>query len=206
MSRDAASIYLATPEVFDPAELAPRLDAALATGHVACVRLTLASAEEAVWRAAADRLREVTEAHDVALVISGHYRLVAPLGLDGVHLPDGRTPLRTVREELGSERIVGAFAGASRHQGLVLAEAGADYVSFGPIGDPGTLGDGARAEQDLFEWWAEVIETPLVAEGAVGREEAARLAGLADFIVPEPGIWDEPDIAEALRSYAAAFT
>lgn len=203
---DEAKIYLTTPEVFEPEVLAPRLDAALATRTVACVRLTLASTDEAAWRAAAEKLREVTEAHDVALVVNGHYRLVQPLGLDGVHLPDGRVPLRTVREELGAKRIVGAFAGTSRHNGMVLAEAGADYVSFGPVGDPGTLGDGTRAERELFEWWAQMIETPLVAEGALGREEAAALSGLADFIVPEPGIWDEPDIAEALRSYAEAFS
>ncbi len=45
--------------------------------------------------------------------------------------------MRDVRKALGADRIVGAFAGASRHKGMTLAEAGADYVAFGPVGEAG---------------------------------------------------------------------
>ena len=197
-------LYLATPPVFDAADLAARLDTALGGGLVSCVRLALATADEGEWQSTAAALHEVTAAHDIALVITDHYRLVAPLGIDGVHLSDQRTPLREVRKALGPDRIVGAFAGVSRHQGMALAEAGADYVSFGPVGDTGALGGEARADYDLFHWWSEVIEIPLVAEGAVGIEEARNLAGLADFIVPDPSVWRADDIAAALSDYASA--
>lgn len=206
MSSEQPPIYLVTPEDADPAELVPLLEAALDTGVVACVRLSLASGDEEVWKRAADRVRAVTEPRDVALIVRDHFRLARAEALDGVHLSDGRVPLRRVRGELGPDRIIGGFGGPERHQGMVLAEAGADYVSLGPVGDAGALGDGTLAGRELFEWWSEMIETPVVAEGGVSLEHAAALKGLADFIVPDPAVWQEPDFAAAVKAYAEAFT
>ena len=81
---------------------------------------------------AADALRPVAHARDVPLVVADHFRLAARLGLDGVHLTDGPRQVRAAREALGRDAIVGAFARASRHDGLTAAEIGADYVSLRP--------------------------------------------------------------------------
>jgi thiamine-phosphate pyrophosphorylase len=199
----AERLYLVTPQSFDPEAFAPVLTEALAALPVACVRLDLGDAEEDDWRRAANYLIEPCHAADVALIITDHYRLVEPLGLDGVHLT-GRASVRDVRKALGKDRIVGAFAGTSRHDGMVLAEAGADYVAFGPVGETGALGDETRAEDDLFTWWAEMIETQSVAEGGVTPEDAARLAEAADFLVPDRRIWDEDDPVAKLKDYASA--
>jgi thiamine-phosphate pyrophosphorylase len=147
----------------------------------------------------------VANAREVALVIADHHRLVVPLGLDGVHLGASRVPVREVRKVLGPDRIIGGFGGVSRHIGIALAEAGADYVALGPVGETGALGDGSRAEDALFQWWAEVIETPVVAEGGVTPDDAARLSPFADFVVPDPGVWTAPEgIEAALAPYAKA--
>jgi thiamine-phosphate pyrophosphorylase len=200
-----ARLYLVTPAEFEPEPFAALLGRALAAHPVACVRIDLGAAPEEAWQAAVNHLLPVAHQHDVALLIAEHHRLVAPLGLDGVHLATSRTPIREVRRALGPDRIVGAFAGASRHVGMTLAEAGADYVSLGPVGATGGLGDGRRAEDELFHWWAEMIETPVVAEGGVTPSDATRLAAYADFIVPEPGLWKAPaGIEAALAPYAEA--
>jgi thiamine-phosphate pyrophosphorylase len=200
-----ARLYLTTPRHFEPEPFAALAERALAAHAVACLRLDLGDAPEGAWRDAANHLLPVAHAHDVALVIAEHHRLVRPLGLDGVHLGTSRVSVRELRKALGPDRIIGAFAGVSRHVGMTLAEAGADYVSFGPVGETGGLGDGTRAEDALFEWWAEVIETPVVAEGGVTPADATRLAPYADFIVPDPAIWSAPGgIEAALAPYAAA--
>lgn len=200
-----ARLYLATPPQLEPEPFKALLDRALATGQVACLRLDLGPAPEAAWRTAASALQPVAHAHDVALVIAEHHRLVEPLGLDGVHLATSRTTVREARRVLGPDRIVGAFAGASRHLAMTLAEAGADYIALGPVGEIGALGDGTRADDELFEWWSEMIETPVVAEGGVTPEDAARLADRADFVVPDLGVWDAPEgIEAALARYAEA--
>lgn len=196
-------LYLVTPPRLD-AGFVPLLERALAAAPVACLRVDLAAADEAEWRAALDLLMPPCHAAEVALVVAGHWRLVEPLGLDGVHLSDGRTPLRDVRKALGRDRIVGAYAGASRHRGMVLAEAGADYVAFGPVGETGLLGDDDRVPEDLFQWWSEMIETPSVAEGGVTDADARRLSAAADFVVPDRRLWDSDDPAARLAAYAAA--
>ena len=149
-----------------------------------------------------NHLLPVCHGSDVPLVVAEHWRLVEPLGLDGVHLAIGRTPVRDVRKALGADRIVGAFAGASRHKGLTLAEAGADYVAFGPAGETGLLGDEARAADDLFEWWSQMIEVPSVAEGGLAEADALRLSALADFLVPDRRLWDDRDPVARIAAFA----
>jgi len=197
-------LYLVTPDRMAPEPMAALAKRALDAVPVACLRLDLGAAVEADWVRAANHLMPVCHGAEVALVVADHYRLVAPLGLDGVHLSDTRVALRTVRQAVGRERIVGAFGGHTRHDGMTLAEAGADYVALGPVGETGGLGTGARAGDDLFQWWAEMIETPVVAEGGVGPEDVARLEPYADFFVPERGVWEAADPLARLRAYHAA--
>ena len=94
-----------------------------------------------------------------------------------MHLSDGARQVRAVRKALGADAIVGAFAHASRHDGLTAGEIGADYVSFGPVGATG-LGDGSTAPLDLFEWWSEMIEVPVVAEGGLTPDLAGSAGGV----------------------------
>lgn len=185
-------LYLVTPPLDDGAGFASKLDAALAAAPVACVRLRVSAEDEALIRAAADPVREICHRHEVALVLTDHFRLCQPLGLDGVHLANPRLSVRDARKALGADAIVGGFAGASRHQGMTMAEAGADYISFGPVA-ASELGDGQIAEPELFEWWSEMITTPVVAEGGMTLDLARRLASSADFIAAGAAIWEHPE-------------
>ncbi len=196
-----ARLYLITPATFEPAAFAETLKTALDAAPVACVRLSMDAGEEAIRRAA-DTLQPVCAARDVALTIADHVRLVAPHGLDGVHLTDAApAAIRKAREALGTERIVGAHGGATRHRAMNAAEAGADYVALGPV-RAGALGDGIEASEELFDWWSEMIETPSVAEGGLTPQIAAALR--ADFFAPRRSVWEHPDGAAAgVLAYAA---
>ena len=196
-----ARLYLVAPAAF-AADVPDRVAALLDGFDIACLRLAVAGPEETVARAA-DALRPVAHARDVPLVVADHFRLAKRLGLDGVHLGDGARQVREVRKVLGADAIVGAFCRASRHDGMTAAEIGADYVSFGPVGASG-LGDGTVADADLFAWWSEMIEVPVVAEGALTPDLAASLSQTADFIAVGPEIWGETDPERALKGYFAA--
>lgn len=197
-------IYLVTPPDFDLETFPARLASVLDTADIACLRLSLASRDEDRVARAADALREVAHSRDVALVIERHVQLVERLGLDGVHLVDGARLVRKVRKELGQDAIVGAFCGSTRHEGINAAEGGVDYVSFGPVGTT-TLGDGSRADGDLFQWWSEMIEVPVVAEGALTEDLVAQLAPLTDFFAfGDEEVWRHDDPAAALRGLIRA--
>lgn len=196
-------LYLITPPEIElsafPGQLARVLDA----HDIACVRLALASHDEDCIARAADACREVTHARDVALVIDTHLKLVERLGLDGVHLTDGARSVRTARKELGADAIVGSFCGASRHEGMNAGESGADYISFGPVGTT-SLGDGTLAEPEIFEWWSQMIELPVVAEGQLDAQSITALAPVTDFFGLGPEIWRAEDPAAALTDLMRA--
>jgi thiamine-phosphate pyrophosphorylase len=196
-------IYLVTPPQISPQSFPDQLARVLDSTEVACVRLSLASHDESTLARAADTCREVTHARDIALVIDTHVVLAERLGLDGVHLTDGPRSVRAARKTLGPDAIVGAFCGTSRHDGMSAGEAGADYVSFGPVGAT-ALGDGSKAEPELFQWWSEMIELPVVAEGALSEADIAALAPVTDFFGIGAEIWDRDDpVAELARLIAA---
>lgn len=195
-------IYLLTPPEFELSAFPARLDEVLDAHEVACLRLTLATRDEDRIARAADAVREVAHTHDVALVIESHVALAERLGLDGVHLTDGARSVRKVRKQLGADAIVGAFCGASRHDGMNAGEAGADYIAFGPAGQT-SLGDGTIADYDLFEWWSQMIELPVVAEGALDEDTITRLAPVTDFFAIGEEIWREDDAVAALTRLVA---
>ncbi|MCE8471266.1 thiamine phosphate synthase, partial [Rhodovulum sulfidophilum] len=66
------------------------------------------------------------------------------------------------------------------------------------------LGDGSRAEADLFGWWSEMIEIPVVAEGALDATTVAALSPLTDFFALGEEIWREEDPVAALGALIAA--
>lgn len=142
-----------------------------------------------------------------AALIFGDAHLARVLKADGVHLPwspDIRAAAEDARDILGQGGIVGADAGASRHDAMELGELGVDYVAFG-------LAAGIEPEQarddrdDLVSWWAEIFEIPVVALDVAEAEEAAALAAAkADFlsIALSPG----EDAGAALAAIVAAVT
>lgn len=199
---DTPQIYLVTPTAFVPEAFGPVLARLLDSTGIACLRLALADPDADAVARAADACREIAHARDVPLVIERHAGLVERLGLDGVHLTDAARSVRATRKALGADAIIGAACGASRHDGMAAGEAGADYISFGPVGDMG-LGEETRAEHDLFAWWSEVIELPVVAEGGLDRDLIESFAPVTDFFAIGPEIWRAEDPVEALAALTA---
>jgi thiamine-phosphate pyrophosphorylase len=194
---EAPQIYLITPPEIELSTFPNLLASLLDQNEIACVRLAMNSMDEDRISRAADALREVAHARDVALVLADHALLVERLGLDGVHLSNAARNVRNTRKALGEDSIVGSFCGASKHDGMTAAEAGADYISFGPLRES-TLGDGRFADQELFAWWSEMIEVPVVAEGALDIEMIRQLAPHTDFFGIGEEIWLQEDPAAVL--------
>lgn len=188
---DAPQLYLMTPAGAQASALGPLLAEVMDRVAPACLRIRGGAEEDELGRLA-DMAREIAHARDVAVVIDDHVKLALRHGLDGVHLTDGAKAIRYARKELGDDAIVGAFCGTSRHEGMNAAEAGADYVAFGPISDS-ALYRGEPVDLELFQWWSEMIEVPVVAEGAITRDLIAQLSPITDFIALGPEIWTQDD-------------
>ena len=202
-SQDLPQIYLITPNVLDIESFPDKLSRVLDKADVACLRLSLSSSNEDDIARTADALRDVAHARDIMLVIERHALMVDRLGLDGVHLMDGGRNLRQLRKDMGNDIILGAFCNTSRHEGIGAGEAGADYVSFGPV-VASTLGDGNQVDPELLSWWSEMIEIPVVVEGGITEELIRSLSDKVDFFAIGPEIWEAEEPVAKLKSLSAA--
>jgi thiamine-phosphate pyrophosphorylase len=200
---DLPQLYLVTPPQFELSSFPDQLARALDAVEIACLRLELATRDEDTIARAADACREVAHARDIAIVIADHVLMVERLGLDGVHFTDGSRQVRKTRKDLGKDSIVGAFCGTSRHDGMTAGEQDADYVAFGPVGTS-NLGTGEIAGRDLFQWWTEMIEVPIVAEGGLTEALVRDFAPVTDFFSFGEEIWTAEDPTAALTALAAA--
>jgi thiamine-phosphate pyrophosphorylase len=198
--RPAPRLYLVTPPVVDPAGIRDALVSALAAGDVAAVMLRLAATDERTLIKHTRTLAPVIQDKGVALLISGHAGIVVRAGADGAHA-DGITAFQEALA-LKPACIVGCGGVATRHDAMLAAEAGADYVMFGEPGDAAHR-PSFEAVLDRIAWWAEVFEIPCVgfAETAAEAEELA--AAGADFIALGDAIFSDPRGAAAATAEAA---
>jgi thiamine-phosphate pyrophosphorylase len=209
--RPQPRLYLATPEVDDPAGLIGSLPGLLAAADIAAVLLRLKPTDQRTMIARAKALAPVVQNSDAALLLDGHVELVARAGADGAHLT-GIAALEDALPSLKPERIAGVGGLATRHESMIAGELGADYVLFG---EPDAKGQRPSVEAiaERLGWWAELFEPPCVGFAA-SREEACEFAAAgADFVLVGDFVWADPrgaaaalkDVEQAIRqAYAAA--
>lgn len=194
--QSSAQIYLITPPSAELSFYKQVLSPILDSQEIACLRLGLTTQDESTISRHADALREVGHARDISVLINEHYRMVTPLGLDGVHRVDAAKSIRDIRDELPEDAIIGTHCGTSKHAGMTAGEIGADYVCFGPL-SVGNLGDGNTVSLDVFEWWSDFVEVPIVAEGGITLDMTEKFAPFSDFIALGPELWEHSDDPKA---------
>lgn len=198
--RPQPRLYLVTPLLADAAAFADRLATAMAAGDVAAVLLRLEDADERTLINRAKQLAPIVQQRDAALLIDGHADLVARAGADGAHLT-GIADFSAALATLKPERIAGCGGLETRHDAMVAAEQGADYVMFGEPGKDGHRPAFAAIEERL-SWWAEVFEAPCVGFADAPEEVAPLVAAGTDFVALGDWIWQASDAAAAIAEAA----
>jgi thiamine-phosphate pyrophosphorylase len=191
--RAAPRLYLVTPAADEG--FAPALADALGTADVAAVLLRLKPDGERALINRIKALAQVTQPGGAALILDGHAGLVARAGADGAHLT-GIECFTTECQGLKPDRIAGCGGLKTRHDAMLAAERGADYVMFGEP-EPSGHRPSFEAILERVEWWAEVFEMPCVGFAASPDEAHALARAGADFIALGGAIWDRPAAAIA---------
>ncbi|MBL8699953.1 MAG: thiamine phosphate synthase [Alphaproteobacteria bacterium] len=195
MKRPSTRLYLVTPPAFEPAAfaslLARTLDAAQAdSGGVAALRLRLPGADADTLGRATTAIITVAQSRGVALLMHGEAALARRLGCDGVHVPP--RDVAAARALFGAEGSVGAGCGRSTDAAMAAAEAGADYVAFGPC-------TGADAvDPERVADWAVAMVVPCVAGGGLDATTLPAWAATgAEFLAVGRAVWDAPEGPES---------
>jgi thiamine-phosphate pyrophosphorylase len=181
-----------------PAERLPvSVEAAAACG-VACLLLRPAApsetANEQIFRALAAPLQE----RGIACLVADDPQFCLRANADGAHLNAEGPRLEQALRVLKPSFMVGAGGLWTRHEAMMAAEAGADYVMFGDSDGP------QSAAAELVAWWAENLTVSCVGY-ASGLESISLLASAgADFIALGSEAFSDPRGAEtALREAAS---
>lgn len=206
--RPAPRLYLSTPEVDDPAQLAGELAELLPVADIAAVLLRLKPVDQRTMISRVKTLAPVIQNAGAALLLDGHVELVARAGADGAHLGD-LAALEDALPSLKPDRIAGVGGLVTRHDSMTAGESGADYVLFG---EPDAHGQRPSVEAiaERLQWWDELFEPPCIGF-AVSREEAAEFARAgADFVLVGDFIWADPRgakaaLADTAQSIAQAY-
>jgi thiamine-phosphate pyrophosphorylase len=182
-------LYLVSPEVADAAAFAGTLAAALAGADVAAVLLRLAASDERSLINSVKELVPLVQETGAALLLAGHPGIVARAGADGAHLTD-IDAFNAARAALQPERIAGCGGLTTRHDAMLAAEAGADYVLFG---EPDQAGRRPSFDSiaERVAWWAEIFELPCVGFAATLAEVGMLATAGADFVAVGDCIFDD---------------
>lgn len=195
-------LYLFSAPALDPARCASALAAALAGSGVAAVLLRLPEADERSLINTVKAIAPTVQGTGAALLLAGHPEIAARAGADGAHLT-GVEAFRAAQAALQPERIAGCGGLKTRHDAMVVAEAGADYVLFG---EPDAAGErpSLAAVTERVAWWAEIFEPPCVAFAAALADVQALAAAGADFVAVGDCIFEDARGPAAALAEAAS--
>ena len=183
-------LYLVTPPVGEADDLAAALGSAIGSADIAAVLLKLEPDGERALINRVKTLAALVQPHGAALLLDGHAEIAPRGGADGAHLT-GIDAFTAENQSLRPARIAGCGGLHTRHDAMLAAERGADYVMFG---EPDTIGQRPSFEAILerIEWWAEVFEIPCVAFAATPDEVGQLAKSGADFVAIGGALWDDP--------------
>ncbi len=187
--RPAPQLYLATPLVADPTTLRESLPALLGSADIAAVLLRLEPADERTLIQRIKALAPTIQNAGAALLVDGHFEIVARAGADGANVSDV-TAMQEAMPTLKPDRILGVGGLETRHDAMVAGEAEVDYVLFG---EPNKNGERPSKEAifERLQWWAEVFEAPCVGFAATLDEAGLFAESGAEFIMLGDFIWQD---------------
>ena len=191
------------------AALEARAQQLLAAGPC-CLQLRAKMATARALEAAARRLLPLCRAAGVPFCVNDRMDVALAVGADVVHLGQDDLPLadaRQVRAAAGRPDLVIGFSTHNLAQALAAAQAGADYIGFGPVfGTRSKLNPDPTVGLETLAAVCDAVALPVVAIGGIGLDAVpavARAGASAAAIIA--AIEAAPDATAAGRAVAAAF-
>lgn len=200
-----AILNLEGSSVTEPAALVRRAEELLAAGPC-CLQLRAKRLSAAALRDAAAAVLPSCRAAAVPFCINDRVDVALSAGADVVHVGQEDLPLDVVRHITGGRVAVGVST-HDEAQAVAAAEAGADYIAFGPI-----FGTRTKERPDptvgleALRRITRLVRVPVVAIGGITLETVALVAAAGARAAAVISAVDEaPDRTAAGRQVAAAF-
>ena len=152
------------------------------------------------------RVKTITDAFGVPLIINDRVDIALAVDADGVHIGQSDLPAAVVRRILGPDKILGVST--ARVDEAVQAEKdGADYLGVGAMYATGTKANTRSVTMEALAQIREAVKIPIVVIGGIGPKNAAEFRGKGiDGLAVVSSIIAQPDIEAAARNLKRIFT
>lgn len=143
------------------------------------------------------KIKQLCMQYDTTFIVNDRIDIAAILEADGVHLGQDDLDVKSAREILGTNAIVGVSTHAPE-QALKAVTDGADYIGVGPVFATPTKEGRIPVGLDYVKWVSENITIPAFAIGGIDLDNCSKVfdAGLKRISVVRAIInADSPQIA-----------
>ena len=155
--------------------LAKQVEMAL-KGGATFVQLREKHLDHDAFLAEALEVKALCKKFSVPFVINDNVALAKEIDADGVHVGQSDMETGSVREFLGSGKIVGVSA-QTVEQALLAQARGADYLGVGAVFPTGSKDDAEDVGIDTLKAICAAVNIPVIAIGGIGPQNVAKLNG-----------------------------
>jgi thiamine-phosphate pyrophosphorylase len=206
VSARIGGLYAVTPDIADTDLLCRKVAAALA-GGATVLQYRNKTADAALRREQAARLRPLCRARGVPLIVNDHVDLALEVGADGIHLGGDDGAVSIARARVGEAMALGVSCYDSLARAQSAIDEGADYIAFGSAFPSRVKPHAVRASLALYGQARARYRVPIVAIGGITLDNAPSLiAAGVDAIAVISAVFDAPDIEQAASNLTALFS
>jgi thiamine-phosphate pyrophosphorylase len=130
------------------------------------------------------KIKQLCLQYDVTFIVNDRVDMAIALEADGVHLGQDDLDVKSARDILGANSIIGVSTHAPE-QALKAVADGADYIGVGPVFATPTKEGRTPVGLEYVKWASENIEIPAFAIGGIDEENCEQVfsAGLKKIAV-----------------------
>lgn len=168
-------------------------------GGATFVQLREKKLDEEHFLEEAKEIKELCRRYHVPFVINDNVDIALAMDADGVHVGQSDMEAGSVREKLGSDKIIGVSA-QTVEQAVLAQQRGADYLGVGAVFPTGSKDDAVEVSHDTLRAICEAVDIPVIAIGGISAENVKELAGSGICgIAVISAIFAQPDIEAATK-------
>lgn len=147
----------------------------------------------------AKEIKAVTDRYGIPFIINDSVEVALMADADGVHIGQGDEDIKTVREKLGSHKIIGLSA-HNTEEARRAEEMGADYIGAGSVFTTSTKSDATPVSFNTLKSICRSVRIPVVAIGGISKNNILKLSGSGvDGVAVISAVFAQPDIGKATR-------
>ena len=173
-------------------------------GGVSVVQLREKSCTSREFYELAVRVKKITAALNVPLIINDRIDICLTADADGVHLGQKDIPCAAARKILGRDKIIGVSAALPEEARQAELD-GADYLGVGAVFSTSTKSDTRPVTPEIIRQIRAAVDIPFVAIGGINKNNIPQLYGLGiNGAAVVSAVAAQQDIEDAAREMRAA--